>query len=84
MYYAQFLLYGAVGGLARGLLGAYKGSLQIGNKRKVDKFKLFINIITSTVVGALVGLIVDTNPVTAATAGYVGIDVIESVIKLTK
>ena len=61
MSYAQFLLFGALGGLARGLLGAYKNSLKIGNGKKIDWKKMGLNIIVATVIGAVVGLIVDQN-----------------------
>ena len=80
----QFLLFGALGGLARGLLGAYKGSLKIGNKKKVDLPQLMINVFTAMVVGAVVGMIVDTDPILALSSGYAGIDIIEAVIKLKK
>ena len=84
MNWLYFLLCGAIGGLARGLLGAYKNSMNLGEKRKLNWGKMGLNIITATVVGAVVGLIVDQNPTLAATSGYVGIDVIDSLIKLTK
>jgi len=81
---AAFLLFGAIGGLARGLLGAYKNSMKLGEQRKINWSKMFLNIITAMVVGAVVGAIVDTDPVLALTSGYMGIDIIESVIKLSK
>ncbi len=84
MNYIQFLFCGALGGLARGLLGAYKKSLNIGERKKLNWEKMGLNIVASTIIGSLVGLIVDHNPVTAACAGYAGIDIIESVVKLSK
>jgi len=84
MTYAQFLLFGAFGGLARGLLGAYKNSLHVGNGKKINWEKMVLNIAASTVIGAVVGLIVDGDPTTACVSGYAGIDIIESVIKLSK
>jgi len=84
MSYAHFLLFGAIGGLARGLLGAYKNSLHIGHEKKINWGKMFLNIGAATVVGAVVGLVVDMNPITACCAGYAGIDIIESVVKLSK
>lgn len=84
MPYLTFLIFGGIGGLARGLLGAYKHSLKPGNNKKISWPKLILNIVACAVVGMVVGLIVDGDPVTAAAAGYVGIDVIESLIKLSK
>lgn len=75
---------GAIGGLARGLLGAYKNSMNLGEKRKINWGKMFLNIMTAMVVGSVVGVIVDQTPTVALTSGYVGIDVIESLIKLSK
>ena len=84
MPYITFLLYGALGGLARGLIGAVK-EFKVSEKREsLNWLKMSINIVGATVVGAVVGLIVDINPTTACTAGYAGIDVIESLIKLSK
>ena len=79
-----FLLFGAVGGLARGLLGAYKNSMKLGEQRKLTWSKMLFNIITAMIVGAVVGMIVDGDPVTATCSGYVGIDVIEGIIKVSK
>ncbi|GAI67723.1 unnamed protein product, partial [marine sediment metagenome] len=78
------LLFGAIGGLARGLLGAYKNSMNLGERRKIIWGRMLLNIITAMIVGGVVGMIVDGDPVTACASGYVGIDVIESVIKLSK
>ena len=84
MQYTQFLLFGALGGLARGFVGAYKNSLNVGSRKKIDLGMLFYNIVGACVIGAVVGLIVDQNPITALCAGYAGIDIIESVIKLKR
>lgn len=84
MPYIQFLLFGAVGGLARGLLGAYKNSLNPRNSAKIQWGKMLMNIAVATVIGGVVGLIVDINPITAVASGYAGIDIIESVVKLSK
>ena len=84
MSYAQFLLFGALGGAARGLVGALKSFRPVGNSRTLDWKKLGINIVSSVVIGAVVGLLVDINPVTACASGYAGIDVIESLIKVSK
>jgi len=79
-----FLFFGAIGGLARGLLGAYKNSMILGERRKLTWSKMLFNIITATIVGGVVGMIVDGDPVTATCSGYVGIDVIEGIIKVSK
>jgi len=84
MPYTTFLLCGALGGLARGLIGAMKLFKDSENKEKIEWQKMSINIAGATVIGAVVGLIVDVNPVTAVTSGYAGIDVIESLMKLSK
>jgi len=84
MNYAYFLLAGGLGGLARGVMGAYKNSLHIGNGKKIDWKILGFNIIVAVVVGAVVGGIVDTNPTLALTSGYMGLDIIDGLIKLSK
>ena len=84
MNYLQFLFFGALGGLARGVVGAYKNSLYIGKDKKIDWKKLIFSIGGSCVIGSVVGIIVDTNPILALTSGYAGIDVIESLMKLSK
>jgi len=80
----QFLLFGALGGLARGLIGAYKNSLNIGEGKKIEWGKMGLQIGCSLVIGAVVGFVVDQNPVTALASGYAGLDLIESVVKLSK
>jgi len=84
MEIVAYLCFGAIGGLARGVVGAYKNSLYVGNGKKINWGKLIFNIVGSAVIGSVVGAIVDTNPVLALTSGYAGIDIIESVIKLSK
>ena len=84
MPYVTFLLSGALGGLARGLIGAMKLFKDSENKEKIEWPKMGINIAGATVIGAVVGLVVDISPVTAVTSGYAGIDVIESLTKLSK
>ena len=81
MTFATFLLFGAVGGLARGFVGALKSFRPVGAKRSLDMKKLWINILGSMAIGAVVGLLVDINPIVACTAGYAGIDIIETIIK---
>ncbi len=84
MPFIQFLFFGALGGLARGFVGAYKHSLPIGNSKKLDIPRLLIQIVGACVIGGVVGLIVDQNPITALASGYAGIDIISNVIKLKK
>jgi len=84
MDYLTFLFFGALGGLARGFVGALKSFRPVGNKRKLDLPKLILNIAGSMVIGGVVGVIVDVNPVTALCSGYAGIDLIENVIKMSK
>ena len=80
----QFLLFGAMGGLARGLLGAYKNSLNIGAGKKIEWGKMLFQVGCSLCIGAVVGFVVDQNPITALASGYAGLDLIDSVIKLSK
>ena len=80
----QFLLFGALGGLARGIVGAYKNSLYVGNNKKINWGKMAFNILGSLVIGGVVGFVVDVNPITALASGYAGIDVIDSVMQLSK
>jgi len=84
MNYLLFLVFGALGGLARGVVGAYKNSLYVGHDKKIQWEKMLVNIGGSLIIGAVVGIIVDTNPILALTSGYAGIDILESVIKLSK
>ena len=84
MGYLAFLAFGALGGLARGCVGALKSFRPAGNKRTLDWKQLGANIVGSTIIGGVVGFIVDVNPVTALCSGYAGIDVIESLIKVSK
>lgn len=84
MTYATFLLFGAVGGLARGFVGAYKNSMKVGSGKKISWGKMLFNILGAIVIGGVVGMVVDINPITALCSGYAGIDIIESVIKLSK
>ena len=83
MSYITFLGFGALGGLARAMVGIMKQVRQNGRKTELSFGKILINIIGATVVGAVVGLIIDQNPTTAAAVGYSGIDIIESVIKIS-
>ena len=80
----QFLLFGAMGGLARGLIGAYKNSLHVGEGKKIEWGKMGLQVACSLCIGAVVGFIVDQNPITALASGYAGLDLIDSVIKLSK
>ena len=84
MDYLLFLLSGALGGLARGVVGAYKNSLYVGNNKKLDWGKLGFQIGGSCIIGGVVGFVVDQNPITALASGYAGIDIADSVIKLSK
>ena len=84
MQYLTFLLYGALGGLARGLIGTMKCFKNSNKSETLNWPKMIINIAGSTVIGAVVGLIVDVNPVTACSAGYAGVDIIEGLIKVSK
>ncbi|HUX62104.1 MAG TPA: hypothetical protein VMV32_12390 [Ignavibacteriaceae bacterium] len=84
MNYAYFLLAGGLGGLARGLIGAYKNSINVKKGEKINWKILGFNIVVSCVVGAVVGGIVDNNPTLALTSGYMGMDIIDSLIKLSK
>ena len=84
MSYWTFLLFGAIGGFARGFVGATKLFKKSENIETLEWPKLLLNIVGAGVIGGVVGLIVDMNPVAATTSGYAGIDVIESVIKISK
>ena len=75
--YGMFLVFGALGGLARAVVGYVKQA------RKDDDFKphwrgVLWNIGGSIIIGAVVGLVIDTNPATAIAGGYAGIDVLSN------
>ena len=84
MSYTQFLLFGALGGLARAFVGIAKHFKNNGEEGELSWKKILLSIVGSGVVGAVVGLLVDQNPVTACASGYAGIDVIEALVKLNR
>ena len=84
MQYISFLLFGALGGLARGMIGAMKNFQEDKKDGLLDWKKVGFNVLGSMVIGSVVGCIVDTNPILALTSGYAGIDVMDSVIKISK
>ena len=49
---------------------------------KINWKKVGFNVLGSIVIGAVVGGIVDTNPVIALTAGYAGVDAGEGLYKV--
>jgi uncharacterized membrane protein len=77
----EHLLFGALGGIARSLVGILKC---LRKHEKLDWKYATITIISSAIVGAAVGLVFDTNPKISLIAAYVGMDIGEGAYKIIK
>ena len=76
-----FLVWGGLGGLCRSLVGLTKQARS--TKRFVVNWqKAGINIVGCVIIGAVVGFIIDKNPLIALSVVYAGIDLIENVVKI--
>jgi hypothetical protein len=71
----QIFVAGAAGGLIKEVVE--DGCLQLPS---VIKGKLNLGFITSVMIGAFVGIVVDGSPLTAAMAGFVGFSIIQNLI----
>ncbi|MBS3175550.1 hypothetical protein J4440_06740 [Candidatus Woesearchaeota archaeon] len=74
-------LFGLIGGVARALIGLLK-IYRINNKNKLKISYLLITIIASGFIGMFVSLIITSNYTLSLVSGYVGIDIIENLVKI--
>jgi fluoride ion exporter CrcB/FEX len=75
-----FIALGFLGGLARSLLGLMKA---IGRGERSKPVLFIISLLTSIIIGAMIGAWVNVDYHLAAIAGYAGTDILESIIKTT-
>jgi uncharacterized membrane protein YeaQ/YmgE (transglycosylase-associated protein family) len=79
--YLIYLLAGSCGGMIRGLVGFVKNkTLEKANHFKPQYF--LVTILISGIVGAVVGILADTEWQVSFLAGYAGTDFIESLYKI--
>ena len=69
---------GLLGGFARALFGLLKA---VGRGERVKPWLFGITLVTSLAIGAALGLFMDVDYRLAAVAGYVGTDILESIVK---
>ena len=74
----EFVAVGILGGLVRALYGLLKA---INEGILVNKGYFIITLITSGVIGGMLGVVFNIDFRIAALAGYVGTDVLENVFK---
>ena len=76
-------LFGLLGGMTRALIGLLK-HYRVDKKAKFKLNYMVLSIIISGFVGMFVSLIVTSNYSLSLVSGYVGIDIIESILKIYK
>lgn len=74
-------LFGLLGGITRALLGLLK-YYRINHRTKFKLSYLFVTILVSGFVGMFVSLVVTSNYALSLVSGYVGIDIIENLVKI--
>ncbi len=75
-------LYGFLGGLIRGLVGFYKAKR---SKKKTFKASYFgLTVVVSGLIGAFVAFTLINDYRISILAGYVGIDILENLVKIYK
>ena len=74
----EFIAVGVLGGLVRALYGLLKA---INEGILVNKGYFIITLITSGVIGGMLGVVFNIDFRIATLAGYVGTDVLENVFK---
>ncbi|HLC85816.1 MAG TPA: hypothetical protein VJG30_00825 [Candidatus Nanoarchaeia archaeon] len=77
----QFALFGLLGGITRALLGLLK-HYRINHKTKFKPSYLLVTILVSGFVGMFVSLVVTSNYALSLVSGYVGIDIVENLVKI--
>ena len=74
-------IFGLIGGTARALLGFFK-HYRISKKKKFSFNYFILSILISGFVGMFVSLVVTSNYSLSLISGYVGIDIIENIVKI--
>ena len=74
-------LFGLVGGIARALIGILK-YYRIEQKTKFRPEYFLITILVSGFIGMFASLIITSNYALSLISGYVGIDIIENLVKI--
>jgi len=73
--------FGFLGGLTRAVVGLLK-HYRINRRTKFKLNYLIITLIGSAVIGVFASLLITTNYSLSLVAGYVGIDIIENLVKI--
>ncbi len=76
-------LFGLLGGIARSFVGLIK-HYRINRKTKFKLFYLLVTIMGAGIIGAFVSLVVNTDYKISLISGYVGIDIVENLVKAYK
>ena len=74
-------LFGLIGGIARALIGLLK-HYRIYKKTKFSFNYFLITILVSGFIGMFVSLVITSNYSLSLISGYVGIDIIENLVKI--
>jgi fluoride ion exporter CrcB/FEX len=77
----EHLLFGALGGVARSLVGILKS---IRKKEKIVWQYATITILASAIIGAAVGLVFDTSAKVSLISAYVGMDIGEGTYRIVR
>lgn len=72
-------IFGALGGLVQEIVGDKSIDLP-----RVEEKKLYLGSLAAIILGAVIGYLIDQNPLTAFGAGYIGKDIIDSLIGFGK
>ncbi|MBS3168313.1 hypothetical protein J4216_04265 [Candidatus Woesearchaeota archaeon] len=76
-------LFGLLGGLLRTLVGIAKKK-RIHKKEKLHPIHLIVTILIAGLIGALTPLALETNNFITFVVGYMGIDLLENIVKIIK
>ena len=76
-----FALFGLIGGVARALIGVLK-HFRVNTKPKFKLNYFILTVLVSGFVGMFVSLVVTSNYALSLVSGYVGIDIVESLVKI--
>ncbi len=76
-------IFGLIGGIARAFVGLLK-HYRINKKTKFKPSYLIITIIGAGIIGIFTSLVITANYTISLISGYVGIDIIENLVKIYK
>lgn len=71
--------FGLLGGLVQEIVGDKTIELP-----RIENKKLYLGSLAAIIIGAVVGYLVDRNPLTAFGAGYIGKDIVDSLVGFSK